>query len=468
MSPVPSLGELAAKFGGSVSQGADTVLTGVAIGSNHIEPGSLFIAAQGAKFHGLDFLDDAIAHGAVAVLTDRESEYPLPSLIHPDPRSIAGLVAGEIYETSNVALIGVTGTNGKTSTAFYLQRLLIQLGSDSGLITSHQQHAGGEVFDSELTTPEAPRLHQLIHKMSQAGQKSAVVEVSAQALTRNRVQGLRFKVAGFTNLSRDHLDDYQTMDAYLSAKEQLFTSVLSDKAVIGCEDDWGRSLYSRIEIPKVGIGEGLDYELELRSSGFKVSGQAELHGDLDISGPMAKNLALATVIALESGFEPAKVEAALHQIDLQVPGRLEPLSRGSNVYVDYAHTPAGVQASVQHLLAKHGELVVVLGASGNRDQGKRSEMARACRGVTKLFVTDQHPRDEDPVLIRQQLLQGAGEAGVDAIEVEDPAQAISAAVDFAAGRAVLWCGPGALKYREIAGMKVPFDARKLAQEALGQ
>ena len=468
MSPVPSLGELAAKFGGSVSEGAETVPSGVAIGSNHIEPGYLFIAAQGARVHGIDFLDDAIARGASAVLTDREAKYPVPSLIHPDPRSIAGLVAGEIYATSKVSLIGITGTNGKTSTAFYLQRLLSNLGQDSGLITSHQQFAGDEVFDSELTTPEAPRLHQLIHKMSQAGQKSAVIEVSAQALTRDRVQGLRFKVAGFTNLSRDHLDDYETMDAYLAAKEQLFTSRLSDMAVIGCEDDWGRSLYGRIEIPKVGIGEGLDYELELRTRGFKVSGKAELEANLDIAGPMAKNLALAAVMAIESGFEPAKVEAALHKIDLQVPGRLEPVVEGSNVYVDYAHTPAGVEASVQHLLAKHGELVVVLGASGNRDQGKRAEMAKACRGVTKLFVTDQHPRDEDPALIRQQLLRGAEQAQVDVTEVQDPAQAISAAVQFAAGRAVLWCGPGALKYREIAGVKEPFDAKKLAREALEQ
>lgn len=468
MNPVPSLGELAAKFGCSVSEGADTVPSGVAIGSNHIELGYLFIAAQGARVHGIDFLDDAIARGASAVLTDREAKYPVPSIIHPDPRSIAGLVAGEVYGNSNVALIGVTGTNGKTSTAFYLQRLLSNLGQDSGLITSHQQFAGGEVFDSELTTPEAPRLHQLIHKMSQAGQKSAVIEVSAQALTRDRVQGLRFKVAGFTNLSRDHLDDYETMDAYLAAKEQLFTSSLSDAAVIVCEDEWGRGLYGRIAIPKVGIGEGLDYELELRARGFKVSGKAELEADLDIAGPMAKNLALAAVLAIESGFEPAKVEAALQKIDLQVPGRLEPVVEGSNVYVDYAHTPAGVEASVQHLLAKHGELVVVLGASGNRDHGKRSEMAKACRGVTKLFVTDQHPRDEDPAQIRQQLLLGAEEAQVDVTEVQDPAQAISAAVQFAAGRAVLWCGPGALKYREIAGVKEPFDARKLAREALEQ
>ncbi|MEL0291682.1 MAG: Mur ligase domain-containing protein, partial [Aquiluna sp.] len=132
---MPSLGELAAKFGGSVSEGAETVPSGVAIGSNHIEPGYLFIAAQGARVHGIDFLDDAIARGASAVLTDREANYPVSSLIHPDPRSIAGLVAGEVYGNSNVALIGITGTNGKTSTAFYLQRLLSNLGQDSGLIT---------------------------------------------------------------------------------------------------------------------------------------------------------------------------------------------------------------------------------------------------------------------------------------------------------------------------------------------
>jgi len=451
---VPSLASIAAKFGGQLSSGGDLVPSGVAIGSAYVEPGYLFVAVQGAKAHGLDFLDDAISKGAAALLTDRPGEYPLPTIVHPDPRSIAGLVSSEVFDSGKVNLIGITGTNGKTSTAM-------------GLITSHQQLVGDQVLDSELTTPEAPRLHQLLHKMQLAGQHRAVVEVSAQALTRARVEGLRFEVAGFTNLSRDHLDDYGDMDRYLEAKQSLFTTHFSDRAVVVCEDEWGRKLFDRIEIPKVGIGEHLDYQLELPPKGFKISGSAEVAAELDVAGPMAKNLALAAILAIEAGFDPKKVERALESIELSVPGRLEAVDAAGNVFVDYAHTPAGVAASVEYLLSTRGELVVVLGASGNRDKGKRAEMAKACSGVSRLYVTDQHPRDEDPAAIRAALMAAAQDTGIDAVEVADPAEAISQAIGYASGRAVLWCGPGALGYREISGKKVPFDARKIAREVAG-
>ncbi len=461
---VPSLASIAAKFGGQLSSAGEIVPSGVAIGSAFVEPGYLFVSVQGAKSHGLDFLDEAISKGAVALLTDTPGEYPLPTIVHPDPRSIAGSISAEIFDSGKVDLIGITGTNGKTSTAIYLQRLLTALGESVGLITSHQQLVGNQVLDSELTTPEAPRLHQLLHKMQLSGQNRAVVEVSAQALTRARVEGLRFQVAGFTNLSRDHLDDYGDMDNYLKAKQLLFSAHYSDRAVVVCEDEWGKKLFEQIEIPKVGIGDHLDYQLALLPKGFRISGSAELGTEVEVAGPMAKNLALASILAIEAGFDPNKVENALKGIELSVPGRLEAVDAAGNVFVDYAHTPAGVAASVQHLLSARGELVVVLGASGNRDRGKRAEMARACAGALRLYVTDQHPRDEDPAEIRSTLMDAAQEAGIDAVEVFDPAEAIAQAIEFASGRAVLWCGPGALGYREIAGKKVPFDARKIARE----
>jgi len=464
---VPSLASIASKFGGQISSAGDIVPSGIAIGSAFVEPGYLFVAVQGTKSHGLDFLDEAISKGAVGLLIDTPGEYPLPTILHPDPRSIAGLVSAEIFDSSKVSLIGITGTNGKTSTAIYLQRLLTALGESTGLITSHQQLVGDQVFDSELTTPEAPRLHQLLHKMQLAGHQRAVVEVSAQALTRARVQGLRFQVAGFTNLSRDHLDDYGDMDSYLEAKQALFTSQYSDRAVVVCEDEWGKKLFEQIEIPKVGIGDHLDYQLELIPKGFRISGSAELVTGVEAAGPMAKNLALASILAIEAGFDPTEVQNALESIELSIPGRLEAVDAAGNLFIDYAHTPAGVAASVQYLLSTRGELVVVLGASGNRDKGKRAEMAKACSGVSRLYVTDQHPRDEDPAAIRTSLMSAALEVGIDAVEVADPAEAISQAIGYASGGAVLWCGPGALGYREIAGKKVPFDARKIAREVAG-
>ena len=465
VSPVPSLAQLAAKFGGHISAGGELEPSGLAIGSAHVEPGFLFMAVSGAKFHGLDFLPKAIANGAIALITDTPGDYPVPTIIHENPRAIAGELAAAIFDSSGLNLIGITGTNGKTSTAVYLQRLLEALGTKSGLLTGAHQIVGDQTLDSDLTTPEAPRLHQLLSKMKISGQTHAVIEVSAQALTRMRVQGLRFSLSGFTNLSRDHLDDYGDMDNYLAAKLLLFTDEYSDRAVINCEDNWGRELFSQIQLPKVGIGEGLDYQLVLEGAGIEISGKAEVLAEIDIAGPMAKNLALAAILALEAGYPKQGVADALGKIDLQVPGRLQPVTAAGNVYVDYAHTPAGVAASVDHLRDKHGELVVVLGASGNRDQGKRAEMAIACKGVKRLFVTDQHPRDEDPAAIRKALLDAALAAGIDVVEVADPGEAIRQAIDFAAGGAVLWCGPGHLKYREIAGQKVAFDALSIAKEA---
>ena len=466
--PVPNLESIAKEIGGKLTTGGELVPSGVAIGSQYVEPGFVFIAPQGANHHGLDFLDEALSRGAIALITDRHGDYPIPAIFHSDPRAIAGLVAASVFDSGKVQLFGITGTNGKTSTAIYLQRLLTLLGENAGLVTSHQQLVGTEEFASELTTPEAPKLHQLLHKMHHAGQSQAVIEVSAQAQTRKRIDGLHFSLSGFTNLSRDHLDDYSDMESYLAAKKQLFTSTLSDRAVIVCEDNWGKKLFDRVDIPKVGIGEDLDYQLSVSEVGFSLSGAAEVSMGRDISGPMAKNLALSAVMALEAGHAPEKVTDALRQIQLEVPGRLEAVTSAGNVYVDYAHTPAGVEASVRHLLEKHGELVVVLGASGNRDKGKRSEMAEACRGVTKLFVTDQHPRNEEPAAIRQTLLRAAEGAGIATEEVADPAQAFRSAFDFADGGAVLWCGPGALTYREIAGRKEPFDARKIAREVAGE
>ena len=162
---MPSLSTIAAKFACELSSGGELVPSGVAIGSAYVEPGYLFVAVQGAKAHGLDFLEDAISKGAAALLTDRPGEYPLPTLFHPDPRSIAGLVSAEVFDSGKVDLIAVTGTNGKTSTATYLHRLLEALGESAGLITSHQQLVGDHVLDSELTTPEAPRLHQLVARV---------------------------------------------------------------------------------------------------------------------------------------------------------------------------------------------------------------------------------------------------------------------------------------------------------------
>jgi UDP-N-acetylmuramoyl-L-alanyl-D-glutamate--2,6-diaminopimelate ligase len=284
---------------------------------------------------------------------------------------------------------------------------------------------------------------------------------------RNRVDGLRFEVAGFSNLSRDHLDDFGTMENYLAAKAKLFDSSFSDKAVINVEDEYGLQLYNSVSIPKVGIGEGLDYQAGYEDGTLRISGKVDLSVPFPKGFLMSKNLALALVMLLEYGIDKGLLKEAATEIDLQIPGRLERVSdKTPAVYVDYAHTPAGVAAAVSELKSKYQHLVVVLGASGNRDKGKREEMALACAGAQAMVITDQHPRDEDPAEIRSTLLKSAKTLKVEVVEEPNPANAIATAISLAGDGAVLWCGPGQLKYREIKGEKVPFDAIAVAREAV--
>ena len=462
------ISELAAKLGLEYS-GPGVEISSVALGTQHVIPGSLFIAAPGVKNHGLNFLSQAIELGAVAVLTDRAGEYGIPTLLSADPRAIAGKVANIVYGTSDSSqsLYGVTGTNGKTSTVFYLNQLLNAMGHSAGLISSAIVRVGGKEVPVELTTPEAPRVHQLLHQMRAAGESSAAVEVSAQGLTRHRLTGLRFKVSGFTNLSRDHLDDYPDMSSYLAAKAELFTSGYSDLAVVMLEDQYSKQLFEQITIPKVGIGS--DYSYFHSSTSLRISGKAELTLDVAVSALMAKNLTLAAVMLLEAGFTSEQLQAAASKIDLAVPGRLQRVSdRTPHVYVDYAHTPAAIESAAAELKASYPSLTIMLAASGDRDRGKRPEMAKAAaRYADLILVTDQHPRSEDPDLIREELLNSLTDFQ-NVEEVADPAICIRRATELTKpGGAILWCGPGHLKYREVMGQKLPFDAVAEARKVLG-
>jgi UDP-N-acetylmuramoyl-L-alanyl-D-glutamate--2,6-diaminopimelate ligase len=469
--------EIAEAFDLGIPAGNQVEITSVAISSLDVVPGSLFIAVQGEKTHGADFLSAAIAAGAVAVLSDRSVKADIPVLLHADPRSIAGHVSAFVMGTMSLGLqvFGVTGTNGKTSTVFYLHQLLLQMGVKAGLSSSAFTQIDIQRAESALTTPEAPRLHRLLSEMANSGAKAAVVEVSAQALVRHRVDGLVFDVVGFTNLTRDHLDEFGSMENYLSAKASLFTQKFSRRSVINVEDRFGEQMLelARAQSPEhsVGVGHDLDYSFEQTLTGINITGKQELFLAGDLGPLMAKNLALAAIMLLEAGYSPTAVGAAALDIETLVPGRLELVSDTEpHIYLDYAHTPQAVELAAQELGDKYPKLVVVLGASGDRDPGKRVEMGRAAaKFASHIVVTDQHPRSEDPALIRASLIAGILEIRPEDFisEIDDPALAISKAVDLVGvGGAILWCGPGHLKYREVKGKKLPFDAHLQARKAL--
>ena len=469
--------EIAEAFDLGILVGNQVDITSVAISSLDVVPGCLFIAVQGEKAHGIDFLSDAIAAGAAAVLSDSPVKSDIPVLMHPDPRSIAGDISAFVMGTMDLGLqiFGVTGTNGKTSTVFFLHQLLLHIGVKAGLSSSAFTQIDKHRVDSALTTPEAPRLHHLLLEMADADVKAAVVEVSAQALVRHRVDGLVFDVAGFTNLTRDHLDEFGTMENYLSAKAALFSREFSGRSVINVEDRFGEQMLelARAESleSSVGIGQNQDYSFEVTAAGIKITGRQELLLARDIGPLMSKNLVLAAVMLLEAGYSSKAVAAAALEMETLVPGRLQLVSETTpHIYLDYAHTPQAVELAAQELSDKYSKLVIVLGASGDRDSGKRIEMGRAAgKYADHIVVTDQHPRSEDPALIRAALMAGILEVSPASSisEIADPALAISRAVDLVgAGGAILWCGPGHLKYREVKGKKLPFDAYLQARKAL--
>ena len=443
-------------------------VAGVSISAAEVEPGDLFVAIKGSKHHGLDFLDEALANGAVAVLSDRPNA-KLPFLISQDPKALLGEVCNLVLGESQLKLYAVTGTNGKTSTATYLHELLENLGVKAGLSGSTGLHAPGSSRASVLTTSELTTTRKFLTEVEKAGGSAAVIEVSAQAMVRNRVSGLRFAVAGFTNLSRDHMDDFGSMESYFAAKSKLFEASRVKNAVIFISDDWSKKLAASLQVPVILLGPGQEVDYRYESGVLTLSGKLDLSIAFEFGELMARNFALALTMLFSQGFGAEELNAAAAKIS-QVPGRLELVSAAKpHTYVDYAHTPDGIASAVAELKTRYPGVTLVFGASGNRDIGKRAEMGLAAAEATLVVVTDQHPRDEDPAAIRAAVIEGLTKASKSFHEVAGPEQALRFALGITPrDHAVLWCGPGHLKYREIAGSKVPFDARAVAKLAVEQ
>ncbi|QTX04910.1 Mur ligase family protein [Agromyces archimandritae] len=498
-----SLGGLAEAFGfdarGDV---AGLEITGASLASGQVEPGDLYVGVPGRRVHGAAYAADAAEHGAVAVLTDpagaelaagslAAAGYELPVLVTPDARAALGDVAAWIHRTGEnpATLFAVTGTNGKTSVVYLLDALLRRLGVVSGLSSTAERRIGDEAVTSSLTTPEASELHALLARMREAGVRAVGVEVSAQALSRHRVDGLVFDVVGFTNLSHDHFDDYRDFDEYFRAKLELFQPERAKRGVVTVDSEWGRRLVDESRIPVTTLATedaagDADWRMTLveesaHFTAFRLDGPGgrTLEARVPLLGRyMAANAALAIVMLVESGFDLGQIEHALGEhgtIDAYIPGRAERISgeRGPVVYIDYGHTPdAFVQTLGAIRRTTEGRIVMLFGADGDRDTTKRAEMgAIAAREADVVVITDFHPRFEDPAAIRAQLIAGARAAvpGVELYEVADPRAAFRRALELAReGDAILYAGPGHEDYQEVAGQKIPYSAREDAKNAL--
>jgi UDP-N-acetylmuramoyl-L-alanyl-D-glutamate--2,6-diaminopimelate ligase len=469
-------------------------LNGISMNTGDLRPGDLFVAMPGKKTHGANFVGKALELGAVALVTDQAGidqlgELPIPVLQLENPRTKLGELAAFVYGNipgNMPKLFATTGTNGKTSTSYLLEGILRQMGECTGLTSTAERHIAGEVIVSRLTTPESPEMQALIARMREKGVTSVAIEVSAQALSQLRVDGLHFDVVGFTNLSHDHLDDYANMEEYLAAKAELFTPERAAKGVVCLDSKFGRDFAKLSKIPFVTITSELGVDADWHVA---VTAETPKYTSFVLAGPngvtirsrvpllgahMAANAGLAIAMMVEAGFDPAKIAEAIKDgVEAYLPGRTERVTgeTGPDVYVDFGHSPdafLNTLSAVRNVTA--GRVFMVFGADGDRDATKRPAMAQiAAEGCDVLVITDHHPRFEDPASIRKTLVDAARAArpNLEIYEVSPPEAAIRKAVSLAQpGDSILWAGPGHQDYRDIRGVRTPYSARHEAREAL--
>ncbi|MFE7513258.1 UDP-N-acetylmuramoyl-L-alanyl-D-glutamate--2,6-diaminopimelate ligase [Streptomyces sp. NPDC057540] len=488
--PTP-LGDLAAQLGTDIPRAAE--ISGITHDSRAVRPGDLYAALPGARTHGADFVAQAAGLGAAAILTDptgaeRAAATGLPVLVVENPRGRMGELAARIYGRPGEDLlqIGITGTSGKTTTAYLVEGGLRGSGRRTGLVGTVEMRIGDERIKSERTTPEATDLQALFAVMRERGVEAVAMEVSSHALVLGRVDGCVFDVAVFNNLSPEHMEFHSDMEDYFQAKAGLFTPRRSRLGVVNLDDAYGRRLVTEATVPVVTFSAEGRAEADWRAEdlvlgshdstftavgpeGVRVSATAPLPGPFNVANTLA---AIATLAA--AGLDPKAAAEGVAAVP-GVPGRLERVDAGQPylAVVDYAHKTDAVESVLRSLReVTEGRLHVVIGCGGDRDTTKRGPMgAAAARLADTAVLTSDNPRSEDPLVILSALLAGAaevpaGERG-DVLVEPDRAAAIAAAVARAQpGDTVLVAGKGHEQGQEIAGVVRPFDDRQVLREAI--
>jgi UDP-N-acetylmuramoyl-L-alanyl-D-glutamate--2,6-diaminopimelate ligase len=463
-----------------------------------VREGDLYAALPGARTHGAAYSEQAVAAGAVAILTDhdgksRAARYGVPVFAVNSPRDRLGDVSCWIYgdPSTKMRLIGVTGTAGKSTTTYLAEAGLRAAGHTTGLIGGVEIRIGQETVKSSLTTPEAPDLQALLAVMVERGVTAAAMEVSSHSLALGRVAGTRYDVAVFTNLSQDHLDFHASFEDYFTAKAKLFTPAYAGIGVVNVADRYGRRLVAQASIPVTTFcadsasgayanadWRAADVRCGADGSTFRVIGPGGVEADASVAipGPFNVTNALGAIVALvETGVRLEDAVAGVASCP-GVPGRLEQVSGGAaDAFVDYAHKPGAVEAVLRALRpVTQGDLIVVLGCGGDRDRGKRPLMgAAAARLADVAILTSDNPRSEDPLAILSEMLRGVLEVpqGQRARVIIEPDRA--AAIGLAAGLAgkgdvVLVAGKGHETGQYVGGAVLPFDDREVTAAALRQ
>jgi UDP-N-acetylmuramoyl-L-alanyl-D-glutamate--2,6-diaminopimelate ligase len=489
--------DLAAELGARVlGDPAGVVLTGLTLSSQRVGSGDLYAALPGSRAHGAAYSADAVAAGAVAILTDDEGAEPaqaagVPVLVVESPRALLGSVAARLYgdPARALTLVAVTGTQGKTTTTRLLEAGLEGAGVRAAVVGTVGTRIGGRDVKTALTTPEAPDLHALFAVMREQQVRACAMEVSSHALVMGRVDGVVFDVAAFCNLGRDHLDFHADLEDYFAAKASLFTPERARLGLTNVDDEFGRRLRDRAGIPMrtfSAAGGDADWravDVVLRPDGSRFTVVTPAGARIEAGVPLAgafnvANALCAVALAAEAGFDPVPVAAAIAGSS-GVPGRLEriDLGQGYLAVVDYAHKPDALVAALEALRPlTTGRLVLVIGAGGERDTGKRPLMgAIGARLADVLVVTDDNPRGEDAAAIRAAVLAGAeevpAESRAEVLEIGSRHDAIRHAIAIAAdGDTVLVAGKGHETGQEIGGPDSrtvqPFDDRDEVRAAI--
>jgi len=486
--PPRPLAELARWLGLPEPPGpAGLAVTGVTHASDQVRPGDLFAALPGSRVHGAEYLPAAAAAGAAAVLTDpagapAAAAAGLPALVLPDPRARLGPVAARVYgdPTGRLPVVGITGTAGKTTTAYLVEAGLRAAGRRPALLSTVETRLGGLVLDSVRTTPEATDLQALLAVAAEAGVDAVVMEVSSHALALDRVGGVRFAVGGWTSVGLDHLDFHADAEAYFAAKAKLFDGRCRVE-VLNQDEPALKPLFRPATVGYSAAGDPTAtwYATAVAGAGFgqrftahgppgPVPAGVSLPGRHNVANAL---LAIAGLVAV--GVDPGTAAGGVAGCP-GVPGRLERVGTGPVLgVVDYAHKPDSIAAVLAALrtvaTGRGGRLICLLGAGGERDAGKRPLMgAAAARGADLVIVTDDNPRREDPAAIRAQVLAGARQVtGAQVREVAGRRAAIGQAVGLArAGDVVAALGKGHERGQEIAGRTEPFDDRTALAGAL--
>lgn len=473
-----ALGRLAEIVGGSVVGDSAAIVRDVTHDSRQVIAGGLFVAVRGGRVDGHDFAELAVRAGATALMVDHALPLSVPQLVVPDTRMAMAAAAAAVHGHPSrlLRLVGVTGTNGKTTSTFMVESIARAAGDVTGLIGTVVTRMGDTVVPNVRTTPEASDFQRMLGLMVEAGVSVVSAEVSSHALALGRVDSTWFEVAAFTNLSPDHLDFHADMEDYFAVKASLFREGRAGTAVINIDDAHGRRLLASISVPALTVGRDADLSAEVvgaspssLSLDLRFPDGTDAVCALPLGGRFnAENALVAAGCGLALGYSPQQVVSGLETAP-QIPGRFEIISgdRPYTVIVDYAHTPAGIAAVIDAIHSDvQGRLVVVVGAGGDRDRSKRPQMGSAAAEADVVIVTSDNPRSESPDAIIEEVMSGIDSTRHPIVE-PDRGRAIEAAVAMARpGDVIMILGKGHERGQEIGGRVLAFDDRAVGRAAL--